>query len=117
MYSPATPQQHPPSAGPLSAIDPAIQAAIDANFRSVNLKLGPPDNSTVLCLSHSREKCADCNLDFSITNRLAKLLILNPNLMCPPPSNVVSQKLTQAVNSMKEEGNVRSILFIIDSLL
>jgi len=38
-------------------------------------------------------------------NRLSKLLITNPNLLCPPPPNVVSQKLSQVIITTKEEGN------------
>jgi len=46
-------------------------------------------------------------VDFVNTNRLSKLLAANPNLLCPPPSNVVSQKLSQMVTSTKDDGNVR----------
>ena len=105
MLSPQQLKVQPQS--PISPLpDPALQAVIEADFRPVNLTLGPPDNSTILCQAHSIEKCADCSLDFVNTNRLTKLLLLNPNLMCPPPPNVVSQKLTQAINNMKDEGNV-----------
>jgi len=113
QHSPATPQFIKPTQSPvpITPIDPALQAALEADFRQVDLKLGPPDNSTVLCSTHSLEKCVDCNLDFVNMNRLAKLLILNPNILCPPPPNIVSQKLTQAINTMKEEGNVCHLAF------
>ena len=87
--------------------DPILQAAIDQDFIPVPLTLSS-DNSSALCASHKLEKCDDCRVDFVNTNRLAKLLIANPNLLCPPPSNVISQKLTQAVQATKDEGNVRS---------
>jgi len=93
---------------PAQAPDPALQAIIEADFRPVPLILGP-ENASALCEAHSLEKCTDCNVDFVNTNRLAKLLVMNPSLMCPPPPNIVSQKLSQAVNNMKEEGNVRSL--------
>jgi translocation protein SEC72 len=90
--------------------DPALQDIIEQDFRPVTLTTGPPDNSVALCEKHSLEKCTDCDIDFISLNRLAKLLVNNPNLLCPPPANVISQKLTQAVNNTKEEGNVRSRL-------
>ncbi|KAF9054636.1 hypothetical protein BJ165DRAFT_1332943, partial [Panaeolus papilionaceus] len=58
-----------------------------------------------VCDSHKLEKCDDCNVDFINTNRLSKLLAANPNLLCPPPANIVSQKLSQMVTATKEEGN------------
>jgi len=87
------------------APDPALQDLIEQDFRPVTLTTGPPDNSVALCEKHSLEKCTDCDIDFVNLNRMAKLLVNNPNLLCPPPANVVSQKLTQAVNNTKEEGN------------
>jgi translocation protein SEC72 len=63
------------------------------------------DNTTALCEKHKEEKCDDCGVDFGTTNRLARILAANPNLLCPPPSNIVSQKLTTIVTSTKDEGN------------
>ena len=91
--------------------DPILQALIDQDFIPVPLTLSS-DASSALCASHKLEKCDDCKVDFVNTNRLAKLLIANPNLLCPPPSNVISQKLTQAVLATKDEGNV-TFFFII----
>jgi translocation protein SEC72 len=90
--------------------DPALQALIDADFRPVHLTVGPPNESQVLCPKHSLEKCADCDVDFISLNRLSKLLTANPTLMCPPPPNVVSQKLSQVITTTKEEGNVRRFI-------
>ena len=87
--------------------DPILQALIDQDFVPVPLTLSS-DNASALCASHKLEKCDDCKVDFVNTNRMAKLLQANPNLLCPPPSNVISQKLTQAVQATKDEGNVRS---------
>jgi translocation protein SEC72 len=85
--------------------DPALQAMIDQDFRPVPLALGS-DGTIGVCEPHKLEKCDSCNLDFVNTNRLSRLLVANPSLLCPPPSNVVSQKLTQMVTSAKDEGNV-----------
>ena len=101
----------PQSPMSLPTPDPILQALIDQDFIPVPLTLSS-DSASALCANHKLEKCDDCKVDFVNTNRLAKLLIANPNLLCPPPSNVISQKLTQAVQAAKEEGNVRS-LFII----
>ncbi|KAF7771046.1 hypothetical protein Agabi119p4_7020 [Agaricus bisporus var. burnettii] len=84
--------------------DPVLQAAIDQDFRPVSLALGG-DGTIAVCEPHKLEKCDNCNVDFVNTNRLSRLLVANPNLLCPPPSNIVSQKLTQMVTSAKEEGN------------
>jgi translocation protein SEC72 len=91
--------------------DPVLQALIDQDFIPVPLTLSS-DNSSALCASHKLEKCDDCKVDFVNTNRLARLLIANPNLLCPPPSNVISPKLTQAVQATKDEGNVRPCICI-----
>lgn len=87
--------------------DPVFQAIIDADFKPVNLKLGGPDNAFVLSGANSEEVDEDNGLDFTCLNRLSKLLSTNANLRCPPPPNVVSQKLSQVINGTKEEGNVR----------
>ena len=83
-----------------------MQALIDQDFKPVNLSL-VSDNTQVVCGPHKLEKCSDCNLDFVNLNRLTKLLVNNPNLKCPPPSTIVSQNLSKAITTMKEEGNVR----------
>ncbi|KIK62070.1 hypothetical protein GYMLUDRAFT_165447 [Collybiopsis luxurians FD-317 M1] len=84
--------------------DPALQAVIEADFRPVSLTVAP-DNVTLLCEPHKLEKCSSCDLDYVNLNRLAKILAANPNLKAPPPGNVVSKNLSQAVNNTKEEGN------------
>jgi translocation protein SEC72 len=97
----------------LQSPDPALQALIEADYRPVELKIGPPNESQALCPKHSVEKCADCDIDFVALNRLSKLLMANPTLLCPPPPNVISQKLSQVITTTKEEGNVRSSVYLI----
>lgn len=94
-----------PQAQQIPAPDPALQALIDQDFSPSPLTLSA-DNTTALCAVHKLEKCDDCGIDFTNTNRLARLLVANPNLLCPPPSNVISQNLTKMVTSTKDEGNV-----------
>lgn len=102
-----SPQQGPPRPmGPPPSADPAVQAAIDASFRPVNLTLNE-EQTQMFCGPHKLEKCEECDVDYVTTNRLAALLVRNPNLLCPPPPNVIQKQLTATVNSMKEEGNVR----------
>lgn len=84
--------------------DPVLQAVIDADFKPVNLKLGGPDGTFVLSGANSEE--VDEESDFTRLNKLTKLLATNPNLRCPPPPTVVSQKLSQVINVTKDEGNV-----------
>ncbi|KAI0272455.1 hypothetical protein BC834DRAFT_948766 [Gloeopeniophorella convolvens] len=84
--------------------DPVMQAVIEADFRPVDLALDPT-NVNALCAAHSLEKCDDCDVDYVQLNRLSKVLAANPTLLCPPPPNVVNQKLSQMVNQTKEEGN------------
>jgi len=86
--------------------DPALQALIDQDFIPVPIALSS-DAHAALCARHRLEKCDPCNVNFANTNRLAQLLVQNPNLLCPPPNNVVTQKLTQMVVSTKDDGNVR----------
>ena len=86
--------------------DPVVQAVIEASFIPVDIAFGPPDNVSALCEAHKRDKCAECDADFANLNRISWLLNMNPNLRCPPPPQMVTQKLTQAVTAMKEEGNV-----------
>ena len=87
-------------------IDPVMQARIDASFRPTDLAIGGPANAFAFCQGHKREKCADCNVDFTSLNRISKIFITNPGLRCPPPPTVVQQKLSQAVTNTKDEGNV-----------
>ncbi|KAH7924301.1 TPR-like protein [Leucogyrophana mollusca] len=85
--------------------DPAMQARIEADFHPVDLALSGPNESLAFCGKHKLEKCPDCDVDFSSLNRMSKILHANPNLRCPPPGNVVQQKLSQAVTTTKDEGN------------
>ncbi|KAJ6606992.1 hypothetical protein B0H10DRAFT_1819139 [Mycena sp. CBHHK59/15] len=94
----------PPQPVAQPAADPALQALIDADFIPTPLALSP-DNNFALCAVHSLEKCTDCGCDYVNLNRLSKLLVANPGLLCPPPANVISQKLSQLVTSTKDEGN------------
>lgn len=86
--------------------DPLLQAVIDADFKPINLKLGGPDGNFVLSGGNSEEVDDENGLDFTRLNKLTKLLGTNPNLRCPPPPTVISQKLSQVINGTKEEGNV-----------
>ncbi|KAJ2926266.1 hypothetical protein H1R20_g10827, partial [Candolleomyces eurysporus] len=85
---------HGPQSPGIPQPDPAAQALIDADFVPTPLALHP-DPHTAVCSPHKLEKCDKCNVDFVNTNRLAKLLVANPSLLCPPPNNVVSQQLSQ----------------------
>jgi hypothetical protein len=102
-HGPPEPQQQQVT---LQTPDPALQAIIEADFRPVDLIVGAPNDSFAYC-PHSSEKCSECGLDFINLNRLSKLLTANPMLKCPPPPNVISQKLSTVINTTKEEGNVR----------
>ena len=93
--------------------DPVLQAIIDSDFKQVNLKLGGPDGNFVLSGVNSEEVDEENGLDFTRLNRLTKLLATNPNLRCPPPPTVVSQKLSQVINGTKEEGNVCPIRYVM----
>ena len=86
-----------------------MQQLIEESFQQVDIALGAPDNSVVLCAAHSLEKCVPCDADYTALNRISRTLQMNPNLRCPPPPNIVSQKLTQAINATKDEGNVRHL--------
>ena len=86
--------------------DPVMQALIEQSFIPVDITLGTPDNVTAHCGPHSLEKCTDCDVDYTTLNRISKTLHMNPGLRCPPPPNVVSQKLSAAISNTKEEGNV-----------
>ena len=96
--------------------DPVLQEIIDADFKPVNLKLGGPDNTFVLSGANSEEVDEENGFDFTRMNRLSKLLATNPNLRCPPPPAVVSQKLSQVINGTKEEGNVGLFRCVMPSL-
>lgn len=114
-HGPPQPQQQAQIIPPLT--DPALQALIDADFQPVDIKIDESSNAA-FCKKHSLEKCSDCDVDFVGLNRLSRLLAANPNLRCPPPSNVVSQQLTQAITNTRNEGNVSSShLFILTNLL
>lgn len=108
MAQPQTIVQPPP--------DPVLQEVIDADFKSVNLKLGGPDNGLVLSGANSEEVDEENDLDFTRLNKLSKLLATNPSLRCPPPPGVVSQKLSQVINGTKEEGNVCPFCCVMSSL-
>ncbi|KAJ7621794.1 hypothetical protein DFH06DRAFT_991412 [Mycena polygramma] len=84
--------------------DPTLQASIDADFVPTPLVLSQ-DNNFALCTPHGLEKCVDCGVDYANLNRLSKIFVRNPTILCPPPSNVISQRLTQMVTSTKDEGN------------
>ncbi|KAF8999462.1 TPR-like protein, partial [Hymenopellis radicata] len=91
-------QQRPMPAPP----DPAIQALIDAQYDPVHLKV---DGSIVRCGPHNAVVYKACNLDFSRLTQLATILIQNPNIIVPPPSNMVNKILSTIVKKIKEEGN------------
>ena len=107
MHSHGPPQQQQQQI--MRPPDPVMQQLIEESFQPVDIVLGSPDNSSVLCAPHSLEKCAACDADYTALNRISRTLQMNPNLRCPPPPNIVSQKLSQAINTTKEEGNVRFI--------
>lgn len=86
--------------------DPIMQAIIADSFQPVDIKLGAPDNVVAQCGEHGREKCAECGVNYISLNHISRLLHMNPNLRCPPPPQMTTTKLTQAVTSMKDEGNV-----------
>lgn len=100
------PQQGQPQAQALPPPDPALQALIDQDYIPSALTLAD-DRNRALCAAHKLEKCTPCDVDFVGLNRLSALLVANPNLLCPPPANVVTQKITQIVTATKDEGNVR----------
>lgn len=102
----------PPQPAPQPAADPALQALIDADFVPTPIALSQ-DANLALCAPHGLEKCADCGVDYINLNRLSKILVGNPTLLCPPPANVISQKLTQMVTTTKDEGNVRALYTMI----
>ncbi|KAG5637251.1 hypothetical protein H0H81_005249 [Sphagnurus paluster] len=96
--------QEAPQSPVLPAPDPALQALIDEDFQPVALSLSD-DRHNVYCGAHRLEKCDACDVDYVGLNRLSSLLAVNPNLLCPPPANVVTQKVSQVVKATKDEGN------------
>lgn len=86
------------------APDPVMQAVIDASFRPVDLQLSA--EQMIACKPHGLESCAECDVDFASTNRIARVLLANPNLLCPPPAKVVNAQIGQFIAQTKEEGNV-----------
>lgn len=109
-HGPAQPQQQQQMVAP--SVDPVLQAIIDQDFIPTPLKTDA-ENNIALCEAHSLEKCEKCDLDFVNVNYLSRLLVANPNLRCPPPANVQSGNITQAVTSVKDEGNVRNPAFCV----
>ncbi|KAG8942241.1 hypothetical protein FRC03_003493 [Tulasnella sp. 419] len=83
--------------------DPMVQAALDEQFRAINLTLADP--STAVCSAHKKETCEECNLDFTGLNALAKVLPTLNEPGIPPPPNVVHPGRSQAVQKAKEDGN------------
>ncbi|KAH8111004.1 hypothetical protein DFH11DRAFT_1616495 [Phellopilus nigrolimitatus] len=82
-----------------------MQALIEADYKPVNLKLGPPNDAHAFCAVHGLETCQACGVDFSGMNALAKIFVANPHLVCPPPPQVVQPQRSQAVTKTKEDGN------------
>ncbi|PBK99012.1 hypothetical protein ARMGADRAFT_1007642 [Armillaria gallica] len=98
-HAPPQQQQRPIPPPP----DPVLQALIDAQFSPVDLTV--TDANLLLCPPHSLPVCADCDVDYSKTNFLSRLLTQNPNIKVPPPGQVVNKQLSAAVTSIKEDGN------------
>jgi len=84
--------------------DPAIQAAIDANFKEVKFQLTEPNNNVLLCEKHNQQKCDVCKVDFTSVNELAAKIAQQPNPVPPPPA-IVNNQIAQLVTKAKEEGN------------
>jgi len=105
-HSHAPGESHSHSHSPPPPPDPAIIALIEQDYKPVNIKLGDPNNANAYCSKHSLEKCDECAVDFRDLNNLAKLFVHNPQLICPPPPQVVQAQRAQAVNKTKEDGNV-----------
>ncbi|KAF9032539.1 TPR-like protein [Hymenopellis radicata] len=95
--------QPPPQRRMPAPPDPAIQVLIDAQYDPVDLKV---DGSIVRCGPHNAVVCKACNLDFCRLTQLATILTQNPNIIVPPPSNIMTNKiLSTMVKKIKEEGN------------
>jgi hypothetical protein len=117
-HGPQSPAPQTPQTPVMPPMDPAMQALIDQDYRPVALTLGN-DNNMAFCEPHKLEKCEQCDVDYINLNRLSMILANNPTLLCPPPANVVTQRITQIVTATKDEGNVSlhtvfffSILFL-----
>lgn len=101
---PSTPGS--PQSPTLAAPDPEMQTLIDMSFQEVPVAFNSSETHIALCKEHKLEVCKQCGVDYLQLNRLAKLLHMNSNLLCPPPPQMISKSLSQAVNNTKEEGNV-----------
>lgn len=99
---------HSPQQPPPPPTDPALQALIDQDYIPTPLALGDNGNRA-LCSEHKLEKCTPCDVDFILLNRLAATLISLPTLICPPPPQVATPKLSQMVTATKDEGNVSTL--------
>ncbi|KAF8310094.1 hypothetical protein DL93DRAFT_2084855 [Clavulina sp. PMI_390] len=103
------PQQGPPPGAQsiqVQAPDPAIVAAIDAQYTPVALQVGGENNNIVTCGPHNLEVCNECGTNFFFLNQTAKVLASFPKEMpVPPPPNVVHPQRTPLVQKAKEEGN------------
>lgn len=110
-HGPAPPQQMQQQQGMPQQVrpapDPILQAAIEADFKPVGLKLADAEKplSTAVCSAHSLENCSTCGLDFTALNALAKMFSLAPSDAILPPPNVVQPGRAQAVAKTKDEGN------------
>lgn len=105
-HSPSSPQT--PA---FPAPDPKLQTLIEQDFQPLLVGLSA-DKNTAVCANHGLEKCDSCDVDFVLLNRLSNALLQHPTLLCPPPGNVITPKITQLVTVTKEEGNVCSTSFI-----
>lgn len=106
---PGQPGGPQPQAMQVNAPDPAVVAAIDAQFRTVDIKLGGEDDNTlVACGPHGSEVCSICGTDFFLLNQTSRVLKSFPKEMpIPPPPNVIHPARSPMVTKAKEEGNVR----------
>lgn len=85
--------------------DPEIQAAIDNTFREVKFKVGEPNSNVLLCENHDRQKCDECQVDFTAVNELAARIVTLQSPI-PPPPQLATNHVAQLVTKAKEEGNV-----------
>ncbi|KAH9992420.1 hypothetical protein BJV77DRAFT_1002331, partial [Russula vinacea] len=82
--------------------DPVMQAAIEADFRTVDLTMDST-NVTALCASHSREKCDECDVDYVQLNRLSKVLTANPKYLSHPhPTSSIRSYLRLSTRQRKK---------------
>jgi len=101
--------------------DPLLQAALDARFHPIPLKLvPPPDSKSSTKVAHADP---DSKVDFSVINLLSHQLatMLPANELVPPPINpqtVMQNPRSLAVIKAKDEGNVCNTLsFMLTTLL